>query len=101
MEGFTEVSVIIEGALETVYELDYSDGGRISRATYGGSASDEGRQLEDILEELDRHAAEHGYSGEVYEVDHPHTPPAEDCGCAQYATDHQPARLIPEDRDEG
>jgi hypothetical protein len=78
MGGYTELSIIVDGALSQVMELDWDGTDRVSRVTYGGPTSDEGEPLDRVLGELEVDANRQGYFVEVYAVYHHHEPGTEE-----------------------
>lgn len=77
MTGYTEVTVIVDGALE---ESENFGGGKAEAARFDA-----------FLARVEAEAEADGLLTEVYTLDHPHAEDAEECACAQYATDHHPA----------
>lgn len=79
MDGYYDVSVIVEGALDD----DRVFGG------LGGSL-DDGPSLEEYVAQVSRKAEADGLETEVYVRYHGHELEIEECSCAQYETDHFP-----------
>lgn len=79
IEGFYELSVIVEGALAI--------------GEYVLTAGDLAARIEDVA--TDAHAD--GLETDVYILWHEHGPSVEDCTCVQYLTDHHPAYSFPAD----
>jgi len=76
--GFTEVTIIVDGAVE-------------SDETFKGFDTTE---LEVYLERQKTEALEAfgltGIETEIYTMEHEHDESEDDCSCAQYLTDHHP-----------
>ena len=76
--GYTEFTVIADGALDEGLTLDWTD------ERYDVQQSQ-------LLDSCERDAREQGIEINVYIIEHEHEHTDEECACVQYLTDHNPA----------
>lgn len=72
--GYTDVSVIWEGALDAAESFN----------------DDQGQAMDTFIEGYQRDAAQSDDFVEIYTVYHDHDMTDEDCACVQYLQDHSP-----------
>lgn len=78
MSGYTEVTIICDGALES------------SESFKGFDTAELEAYLEKEKNEALEAAGLTGIETEIYVMEHEHDESEEDCSCAQYLSDHHP-----------
>ena len=79
MKGYDEVTVIVEGAVDSTEDFNRREDGT------------ESRMLRAFIDKVEADSKTDGLATEVYVLHHGHGQSVEECSCSQFVTDGRPA----------